>query len=330
MSENPTSEAVTKKKSARRGDRIEVIKVLVLAVVSFVLGFGLVVFFLGPKSSEPPDLDLGQNTTSESPSFTPVTAEEAPSAGGGYAPGSGENPLMADQDTGDQGAAEKAPDEGDAPSEVPPGRTPEGVGLKGDAFYLKCWDSSGAEVAGSACDRLTVLEKRFSTRLYVVDKCKQQHAGEKSEGKLSLGVEVNFDEPSISYWNGASSDIDGAAKIATCLRDELAGLPIHSMDHKHSRYRLFFTVIFGKGAAKAAAPTKPAPEQPSDKPPSKGKTVDVIKDQVRVRKTPVDGDIIGKISSGNQVRLVGQKQGWCEIITPNNNRGWMICDALSK
>ncbi|MCK9463885.1 MAG: SH3 domain-containing protein [Proteobacteria bacterium] len=47
-----------------------------------------------------------------------------------------------------------------------------------------------------------------------------------------------------------------------------------------------------------------------------------------MRKTPVDGEIIGKIGQGNQVRLLKQKEGWCQIVTPTGNEGWMICDAL--
>ncbi len=320
------------KKGPAKGDRIEVVKVLIIAIVSFVLGFALVIIFLRPSSpsinddtvalpEETPTVPAPTPPSGPAPADHPTAARYAPPGGGGYAPEPSAAPAGAAEASGG------SPDEGDAPPEVPPGRTPEGVMLDGTGFYLKCWDSAGTEHPGSACDRLRVLEKRFSTRLYVVDRCKQKYAP-RAEGKLSLGLEVDFDKRALSYWNGASSDLDGASKVATCLRTELAGLPIHSVDHKHARYRIFFTVLFGKAAEKASGKATTAA---TSKPPAgKGKLVNVVKDRVRVRRAPVDGDIIGKISSGNQVRLIEKKAGWCHVITPNKNEGWMTCDALSK
>lgn len=338
MGEKVDSGSVPPLQPVKKTDRVEVVKVLVLAIVSFVLGFGLVIFFLGPSGdSSGDDLDLGGEMAppdDDKPPAEEIAGGEEAAPSGGYAPGNEGNPLLADNaaaEDGDEAAGNDAMDEGDAPVEVPPGRTPDGVGLKGDGFYLKCWDDAGSEVPGTSCDKLRVLEKRFSTRLYVVDKCKQQHAGAKAEGKLSLGLEVDFDQNSLSFWNGASSDLENAAKVATCLRTELAGLPMHSVDHKYSRYRLFFTVVFGKVDALSDSPSKKeASSGGADKPAVKGKTRKVMMDRVRVRQTPVDGDVIGKISTGNQVTLVGRKGEWCEVITPNENRGWMICEALSK
>ena len=203
---------------------------------------------------------------------------------------------------------------------MPPGRTPSGVALDGSGFYLKCWDDSGTELPGDSCDKLAVLEKRFSTRLYVVDKCKKKHTSEKSKGKLSVGVEVDFSSGSLSFWNGASSELENAALVAKCLRTELAGLPTYGFDHKYAKYRIFFTVLFGD--APKATVSKPKPGE--------GKLVDVIKDRVRVRKEPVTGEVIGLISSDSQVRLLGKKEGWCRVVTPNNNEGWMTCEAIGK
>ncbi len=324
-------------RTPQKGDRIEVVKVLILAVVSFALGFGLVIFFLGPGDTASPDDGAREEVVSAEQNRESEGGGAAPTAPGGYAPegSAGFHPSPAEvpaeqpaaESTGDdvpQGAG--MADEASAPAEVPPGKTPENVALDGSAFYLKCWDAKGGEIAGSSCDGLRVLEKRFSTRLYVVDQCKIKHSGEKAEGKLSLGMEVDFANQSLSYWNGASSTLENAASVAKCLRTELNGLPIHSVEHKYLKYRIFFTVLFGKSSAKAT--TSAAPSAPSKE--VKGPTRNVIMDRVRVRRTPVDGEIIGKISSGNQVKLLEKKGAWCRILTPNNNEGWMTCEALSK
>jgi hypothetical protein len=309
-----------------KSDKIEVVKVLSLAIVSFILGFGLVIAFLRPAPFDT-DVDSAPPTAAPRPSHgsgIPLAGKiEEPVASStqeGYAPVSSDTGL----ELGGKEAKDKENENGsaDAPPEVPPGRTPEGISLDGDAYYLKCWKSDGTEIDGKSCDKLAILEKRVSTRLYVVNKCKLTHAGENAKGILSLGIEVDFKEGSLSFWNGASSDLASAPEIATCLRTELAGLPLSSISHDNERYRLFFTVLFGTKPQKAAA----AKAQPDIK--KGGKMVDVKMDRVRVRQAPKTGRPIGKISSGNQVRLLEQKDDWCRIITPNGNEGWMICEAL--
>ncbi|MCK9460483.1 MAG: hypothetical protein M0R80_12670, partial [Proteobacteria bacterium] len=287
-----------------KGGRGEVVKVLVLALVSFLAGFALVLVFLRQPSDTAEDEP--QPAAAAAPAATQAAEQPAPlappPATGGYGP----------QDAGPAPAAAGAASEGDAPPEVPPGKTPDGMALDGEAFYLKCWDDAGVERKGADCDRLEVFEKRFSTRLYVVDKCRIEAASASAEGKLSVASEVDFQASRVSFWNAPSTDLPNAAQIGSCLRGALAGLPIQGIEHKHARYRIFFTIQFGKGAVKKVAQeAKPADAKPTDAPAAgKGKLVTVTKDKVRVRKTPVDGEIIGKIGQGNQVRLLKQKEGW--------------------
>jgi hypothetical protein len=300
---------------SKNGDKIEVVKVLILAVVSFVLGFALVILFLRPSSSSSEDRAKGSP-----PAAAPVSRSYAdPSLSGeGYAP-RGKVTNREKSDHSQQGTA--LPD-------VPPGKTPEKVAIDGEAYYLKCWDENGTAVKGDECGRLSVFEKRFSTRLYVIDRCKKKHSGDKAEGKLSLGTEIDFETMSLSFWNGASSTIKDAPLVASCLRSELAGLSLEGFGHRFAKYRFFFTVLFGKEAIKAKKKNQPATASAADL--RKGKLVEVIKDHVRVRKEPVTGKVFGKISRGNQVRLLAEKDGWCQVVTPNNNKGWMICDSLQK
>jgi hypothetical protein len=336
-------------RGARKADKLEIVKVLILALVSFLAGFALVLVFLRQPSdtagdeaqpeAPPPSAPVAQV---QPPAVSPVPAAASPTAqdGGPAAPAAGgyeqpaggyEQPAggyaqaAAPPDGAAQAAAEGAASEGDAPPEVPPGKTPDGMVLDGDAFYLKCWDDTGVERKGADCDRLDVFEKRFSTRLYVVDKCRVEAGPASSEGKLSVAAEVDFQASKVSFWNAPSSDLPNAAQIGSCLRGALSGLPIQGIEHKYARYRVFFTVVFGKAAKKVADAAAKAADPP---PAGKGKLVEVKKDKVRVRKTPIDGEVIGKISQGNQVRLLKQKDGWCQVVTPSGNEGWMICDAL--
>ncbi|MBN2714493.1 MAG: SH3 domain-containing protein [Deltaproteobacteria bacterium] len=293
----------------------EIVKVLILAVVSFVAGFAMIYFFLRPSAPEvaPEELptdDISQTVAQSDTPDTPASATAVP------------------------------PKAKSAGAVVPPGETPEGIAQTGEPHYLKCWDKTGIESDGDQCDRLLKLENRFTERLYVVDECKNRAAGQDTTGKLVVACEVNFDTGNVSFWNGASSDVRNASDIGDCLRNELAGLPIESIEHEFSRYRVYFSVEFGRpgvisavatasGAAAEQGSGRSDSEGPSAPPPGAGKMVRVIKDRVRVRKAPETGEPIGKISTGNQVRLLKQENGWCHIVTPNNNEGWMICTALA-
>jgi hypothetical protein len=327
MQKNNNIEPRTKRLGAPKGDKIEVVKVLVLMVVSFVLGFALVILFLRPSTGA----DTGQLATASSPeSPQEPSSADTPAETSGYAPPDAKYsgyPVPTPKNAPDDSNSDATYDEGTAPPEVPPGKTPEKVAIDGGAFYLKCWDDTGSELKGDDCGRLVIFEKRFLTRLYVVDKCKKKHAGEK-EGMLSLGVELDFTKMSISFWNGASSNLENAPLVASCLRTELAGIPITGFNPKYEKYRMFYTVLFGEEAV--VAKEKAKPPKANEKDLTRGKLVSVTKNRVRVRRTPVVGDTIGKISSGNQVRLLKEKDGWCQVITPNQNEGWMICDALQK
>ncbi len=68
---------------------------------------------------------------------------------------------------------------------------------------------------------------------------------------------------------------------------------------------------------------------PAEKNARAGEEVDVIKDNVHVRWTPENGLILGKLGREDQVVFIEKKQDWCHVKTPNDHRGWMICDALA-
>ena len=209
-------------------------------------------------------------------------------------------------------------DEATALPEVIPGPTPDGIKINGAALYLKCSDSNGSE--SKSCDQLTVLEKRMNTRLYVIDKCKKQFAGD-ATGKLSLGANLDFNDNTIKFWSGPSSTLENAKAIGNCVRLKLAGIPIYGIKHNYKKYRIFFTVDFYDVKAH---------ERELAKKRRRGREVQVIKDRVNVREEPVTGASLGRISSDSKVIFLKKNatRDWCQVLTPNNREGWMICEAL--
>jgi hypothetical protein len=160
----------------------------------------------------------------------------------------------------------------------------------------------------------------MSTRLYKITECKKRYEKD-ALGSLSLGAFVDFNKMTIKFWSRPSSTFEHSEEIGKCIKRELAGLPLYSIEHNYDQYRLFLTVDFidyKKRAAELALKKR------------RSKLVPVIKDKVNIRMAPVDGASIGRISSDSRVYLLkrDKKTGWCRIITPKDNEGWMICDAL--
>ena len=266
-------------------------------ISAFTLGFALVFLLTDRGENRPPASDVVTTLSTGASSVA------------------GSAPAEEEEETETDTAVEN---DADLPPEVPPGRTPDGIMVTG-VLYLKCFDSNGTMYKTDACGELSILERRFSSRLYVVHKCAREIAGETPEGLLSLGVNVDFAQKEIGFWAGPSSEIEGAKQIGSCVRRELAGLPIYDIDAKYARYRLFFSVSFDD-------PMKLA--QKIKKLKRRGRTVRVVLDHVHIRRAPEDGYAFGKLSSDSEVTLVNRKDDWCRVITPNDNEGWIICEAL--
>ncbi|MBN2715864.1 MAG: SH3 domain-containing protein [Deltaproteobacteria bacterium] len=285
--------------------------ITVLGVASFAIGFLLVHFVIpgvtAPESEAGCDIPattvVADGTTAESDSIDENEATQS-----------------ADdlEDASDEALSPDAP--GGLP-EVPPWATPDGIRLDGAPLYFKCWVRADDTGSSKECDRLRVLEKRMATRLYVVDECRKIHGSETDLGLLSLGANLNFADNTISFWSGPSSTIAGAQKIGNCVRGKLAGLPLSNIAHKHEKYRIFFSVDFFDIKQR---------EQMLTRLRSKGREVQVTMDKVNVREEPVDGASLGRISSDSKVIFLkkNETKDWCQILTPGNRIGWMICDAL--
>jgi uncharacterized protein YgiM (DUF1202 family) len=61
---------------------------------------------------------------------------------------------------------------------------------------------------------------------------------------------------------------------------------------------------------------------------AKGRIVNVARTHMLVRKKPVDGEILGKISSPSRVTLIERNGDWCRVFTARKNIGWMACWGL--
>lgn len=216
--------------------------------------------------------------------------------------------------------------------QVPAAPIPPGVYLQNKTEILKCWDSAGLQHSRAACGHTDRLNSSLSERLYIVDRCRREVSGDAARGLLNIGMEVDCASGRISFWNLPKTDIQGANGISLCLTKELIGFPLGELEGRFSRYWVDFTVSFGieKRHEAEANDTKPveALSRSQELDFAAARRVNVARDRVRVRKKPVDGEILGFIGSGKSVLLLGNNGEWCHVKTTRGNVGWMVCWGL--
>jgi hypothetical protein len=211
--------------------------------------------------------------------------------------------------------------------EIPAGETPAGVALDGEIAPEKCWDSSGLEQRADNCDALKSLETRLLERLYIMDQCRMQAAGENAVGGLDLGMEVDFAKPGLSFWGKPSSKLTRAVETAACIKDRFKNLRFPRENPRFVRYQYSLTIRFFDERLERE-PSQIEASQVIVPDTAKGSYVSVVRDRVRVRKKPVDGEILCKISSGSRALLFDRQGEWCFIRTARGTAGWMVCWAL--
>lgn len=222
-------------------------------------------------------------------------------------------------------------------TEAAPGPVPGGVTIPGGIRTERCWDNKGFELDGERCDALPEFDKRFYDRVYLADGCRQDTLGPLHTGTVAVIMELDFVRRTMSIWEGPGSTMHRAKQVVSCFKDRLGAMWLGGGPHRHSRYQVSADIVFGRptrvvapGAevvAPSAAPLLPdaaaLKEALSD-----AVEVSVVKDRVRVRKAPVDGEIIGFVNPPQKVRLVEQEGDWCLVKTKRGNVGWMVCWGL--
>jgi hypothetical protein len=225
--------------------------------------------------------------------------------------------------------------------QIPAGKIPPGVRIGGKVAAGKCWDNTGIQYAEKDCGDMTGLFKLIEERLYLFDGCRKDVAGENLLGQLNLGIEFDFDREKISLWNTSASTLRRAPEVVTCIKSAIEGLSAVGLEPLFNRYQYTFSVLFEGSRPRTAAKSKQAaaPEPGESVHPRKtvefplgrfgdGRFVMVTRDRVRIRAEPVDGHMLGKISSGSRVFLLDQQEEWCQVRTRRGNVGWMVCWAL--
>lgn len=195
---------------------------------------------------------------------------------------------------------------------------------------IKCWDQRGFEYRAAECDTLGELALLAEHHLDMIESCRTETTNAGNTGRFALFAEADFVRNRFSIWPGTASTLRDADKIADCVTDRWRALPFTSVSHRFSRYRMKGVVQFEGVRLPSSSPIAITPSRSVEleKAAADAKEVTVSRDRVRVRKSPVSGEIIGFISTGQRVKLIEVTDEWCLIKTKRGNLGWMICWGL--
>ena len=219
---------------------------------------------------------------------------------------------------------------------LPPVPPVPGVVMLTRMTPIKCWDSRGFEQDVASCDPLHALARRAEVNLALLEACRTEILGAGAMGTLALYAEADFIRNRMTFWPGIASTLRHADRVADCLTERWREPRFSELPHRFERYRLKASVRFE--GAYHAAPSSSSSATPAvitasqaerlENAVENAREVAVARDRVRVRKAPVDGEIIGFISTGRRVKLLQVTDEWCLVKTKRGNVGWMVCWGL--
>ena len=219
---------------------------------------------------------------------------------------------------------------------LPPPKAIPGVNFVSKLLPIKCWDDRGFEYSADKCDALRELARLIEANLDMVDGCRTELTDAANTGSLAAFAEVDFVRNRFTLWPGTASTLRSADRIAECATDRFQTLSLEALPHQFVRYRIKGAVRFSmvrpgavvSGISVEADHILPSRTAEFEKAAETAEEVAVSRERVRVRKTPVSGEIIGFISAPQRVKLLQIADEWCLVKTGRGNVGWMICWGL--
>jgi hypothetical protein len=195
-----------------------------------------------------------------------------------------------------------------------------------DAKVTSCRDDQDRRAA--ECDVID-LEKVTKARIQTLGACS---GADKSEGTLSLGLELDFAKKKVvDVVRGKSTTLPDAESKALldCARKEFESASLDGIEHKHSRYTIFYIVeLLPPSAAKPEAAEGEAADAGAEVNAASGRAT-VSWDVAIIRDKPKEGEIVARILRGTRVVVTGRQSDWYRIkYDAKGSEGWVFKSAI--
>lgn len=201
----------------------------------------------------------------------------------------------------------------------------------GKSILMHCQDKPGVHIPASRCGELQ-LDTIVVPKLENFSTCP---TAESVVGKLSLGVDVDFEQHTVRLIVGRSSALTFMGRrndhkiddLLNCVRPSLEEIGNKEAPavHEHARYLLFYTVHFAP--LTSAKPATPYAEKPASG------TATVQVESVKVIDQPnASGTLVSRLSRGTTVSIVGTSGHWVHIRFNEQEpkEGWVFRTSIGR
>lgn len=276
-------------------DQPRLVRVALIAVVGFAIGVAW------PRLA---GIKLVPNAPVESEATAATSGDEAKSA----SPAASAAPPP---------AAKAAP--ASEPPPAPPAEPSDRLDVS-EPKVTSCRDAKGGRT--EKCDAIPV-DGLMRPKILALATCP---AADGVQGKLSLGVELDFDSgKATDVLKGKSTNLPDATADAliTCAKKEFQTLSLSDVKHDHAKYTVFFLVEL-----KPPGPGPDAAKGPKEVATASGRA-SVTWEVAIVRDQPKDGEIVARLMRGTRVVVTGRDGDWYRIkYDAKGSEAWVFRTAI--
>ena len=183
-----------------------------------------------------------------------------------------------------------------------------------------CRDKKGEKIED--CGKLAV-DKLVKPRLAELSVCPSAIG---LDGKLKLGVAVNFDKNEVVIVEDEKSKLPTSTVrgVMACAGEEMKGIELEKVPHTHARYTVVYEVTF----LPPGRTLEPEGEEGQAEEGALGRAT-VTWEKALVRETPEEGKVVARLPQGTRVKLVEQKDDWF-LVESGKQKGWVYRQAIGK
>jgi hypothetical protein len=199
----------------------------------------------------------------------------------------------------------------------------------GQGIVLKCRDVGNVDIQED-CGAI-LLDPIAVPKLKGLVQCP---AAKGASGKLSVALDVDFQQRKVRVVRGKRTTLpdETTRGLLQCAQSAFDHVAIDEVNHRHRRYLMIYSAIFGAASAPGASENPgPAPAEapPSPKPASENSlgSATVAWDVAVLRDAPKSGAVVGRAIRGAKVKVLAQQGEWFRI-RHGTIEGWAYRGAL--
>lgn len=190
-----------------------------------------------------------------------------------------------------------------------------------EAKITSCRDAKGAKK--ESCDAVDV-DGLVRPKIMALAGCP---AAQNVQGKLSLGIELDFDSNKVAdVLKGKSTNLpdQSADALIACAKKEFSTLSLGDVKHQLAKYTVFYIAEFLPPGEKPAEAADGGNEVTA----ASGRAT-VAWEVAIVRDQPKDGEIIARLMRGTRVVVSGRDGDWYRIkYDAKGAEGWVFRTAI--